>query len=115
MTGAGDLRERVRFEQRGLDANDNRLGNWDPSTAFTRAAQFIWLQGGEPVLQQRFAGSQPVVIRVYDETASRAVETAWSAVDTRTGRRYDIKSNAPAKDQPAYRDLLAVELKGEEA
>lgn len=112
MAGAGGLRERVRFEQRGLDANNQRLDDWDATdTALTRAAGFTFLQGGEPVMQQRLAGSQPVIVRVWDDVAVRAVDNAWRAVDTRTGKIYDIKSAAPAKN-PLYRDMLAVEVKG---
>lgn len=118
MTEVGAFRERVRFEQRSLDVNGNRLGPWDTEGGFTRAAAFVFPALGRAgeVLQARLTGVQPVTLTVWDDAEVRTVgetESEWRAVDTRTGKKYEIKSNTPARNIK-FRDLLAVETKGHE-
>lgn len=105
MPGAGKMRERVTFQQRGLDANGDRLGDWE--AGFDAAADMTWLRGTEAVMQARLQGRQPVVITVYEEDRTRAVTNAWRAVDARdTTRVFDIKSVAPARRR-GFLDILA--------
>jgi hypothetical protein len=98
VTVAGDLRERIRFEQRGIDADGNRLDDWDAANGITRAARIFFRQGTEPVLQQRLQGVQPVEITVYSDSQTRTVTTGWRAVNTRTGQAFNIRAPAPSED-----------------
>lgn len=105
MPGAGHLRERVTLQRRGLDANGDRLGDWQDE--FTIAAGFTWLKGGEGVMQSRLQGGVPVVITVREESRTHGVTNGWRAVNARdTTQAFDIKSAAPAKDR-GFIDLLA--------
>lgn len=104
MTGAGQLRERVLFQQRGLDANNDRLGDWEDVTMVW--ARIMRLKGSEPVLQQRLEGVQPVVITVRWSPVTDQVTTGWRAVDERTGQQFNIRSKTP-DEKRAFIDLLA--------
>jgi hypothetical protein len=113
--GAGTLTERMYFEQRGLDANGDRLGDWDATTRFDRAAGITYLRGGEGVMQQRLQGKQPVILTVREEAKTKALTNAWRAVDYRDSTRsFDIKSQAPAK-QRGFIEILAEMHVGQDA
>lgn len=114
MPDPGELRDRVRFEQRSLNLHGQRLGAWDVAGGVTRAAKMTPMLGGEEIINSRLAGRQPMIITVRDDTATRTVGTAWRAVDTRRGKIYDIKTNALQKGGLAFRELLAVETQGNE-
>lgn len=75
MTGAGQRRDRVIFQQRGEDANGDRLGDWVDGVV--RWARVLVLRGGEAVLQARLQGQQPIQVTVLSTAATRAVTTAW--------------------------------------
>lgn len=107
MTGAGALRDRYRFDQRGLDANGDRLGAWDADNGITVSAETVWLRGSESVIGMRLEGQQPVALTIRDSVQARTITTAFRAVDVRTGAVFNIKGNAPAKRR-GYRDILAV-------
>jgi hypothetical protein len=113
MTTAADLRERFRFERRAVDGNGDRLGAWG-ADAFERSAAPKWLNGGEGVLQQRLAGTQPVILTVRYDSKTRAVDGTWRAVDVRNSPevRYEIRSKHPAPD-PRFIEILAVEVRGD--
>lgn len=104
---ANELRERVRFEQRALDDNGDRLGDWDPATALEVAAGFVRLRQGEKVMQGRLEGQSPVVIRVRASAATRAISAAWRAVDVRTGEAFELTSRGDAAEDRAFLDFLA--------
>jgi head-tail adaptor len=80
MTAAGQRRERVTFQQRGLDANGDRLGAWDAAGGFTRWARVKPLRGGEAVLQARLQGLAPVEIIVLADSETIDITSAWRAV-----------------------------------
>lgn len=101
---AGKLRERVTFEERGLDDNGDRLGEWLPVT--TVWARIMTLKGSEPVLQQRLQGVQPVVITVRSSPVLREATTAWRAVHERTGQPFNIRAVTP-DEKRAFIDFLA--------
>lgn len=110
MPGAGDLRNRVRFDQRGLDANGDRLGDWEEG--FEVWAQMIWLRGTEAAQSARLLGEQPVAIVVRDSAQARLITAGFRAVWT-AGPGWaretilNITASAPAKE-PGFRDILAV-------
>lgn len=87
------MRGKVRFDRRGLDANGDPLGPYQPFA--TVAARLRYMRGGEEVLQHRIVGVQPVVVTVRASTTTRQINTGDRAVDARTGETLDIKSVAP--------------------
>lgn len=101
MPGAGELRERVTFQQRGEDANGDRLGDWE--AGFTVSARVRALRGSEPVLQSRLQGVQPYSVTIRDSTAARQITTAWRAVWG--GRHLNIRAIAP-DERGAFIDLM---------
>jgi len=73
----GQMRERVVFQQRGLDANGDRLGDWDAAGGLNVWGRVQPLKGGESVMQQRLQGSTPVEVTIRRSTASAAIDNAW--------------------------------------
>lgn len=111
MPGAGRLRDRITFQQRGLDANGDPLGPW--ADVVTVSVELIWLRGGEAVMDQRLAGRQPVVITVRDFAETRLIDNSWRAVNERKPAQvFDIKSASPAKEL-GFIDVLAEMVRGE--
>lgn len=105
MPGAGDLRDRYRFDQRSPDANGDRLGEFEPG--FAVAARTTWLRGTEAVMGQRLEGKQPVVITIRDSQQTRAITNAFRAVNARDATKvFNITSVAPAKER-GFIDILA--------
>ena len=106
MPGAGDLRDRISFEQRGL-VDDERLGPW--AVEFTRWPQMTWLRGGETVMASRLQEKQPVVITVRDDAGTRQINSDWKAFNARnTDQTFAIRSVSPAKER-GFLDILAEE------
>jgi SPP1 family predicted phage head-tail adaptor len=91
MTTAGEMRERVSFQQRGLDANGDRLGAWGGDV--TVWAQVRPMKGGEPVIQARLQGVQPVEITIRSSSATRPITSAWRAMWN--GRPHNIRTVTP--------------------
>ena len=116
MPGAGDLRDRYRFEPTavpqvvgGLD----RPGGFTQAGAHTCAAQTRYLKGTEPVQAARLQGDQPVVLTIRTCVTARAIDNTWRAVDTRdAGRVLEITSAAPNTDL-GFIDILAVQRRGD--
>lgn len=105
MTTAGGMRDRIRFDQRGLDANQVRQGPWEEG--FTVWAETTWLRGGESVVAQRLEGRQPVVLAIRDSAQARTITTGFRAVDVRTERTFDVTAAAPSRTR-GFIDVLAV-------
>lgn len=91
MIGAGKRRERLAFQQRGLDANGDRLGDWEPG--FSRWGRVLSRTLGEGVLQQRLQGRQPAELTVLADSGTRQITTAWRMVWN--GTPYNIRAVAP--------------------
>lgn len=105
MIGAGDLRDRIKFERRGLDSNGDALGPWEE--AFSVAAQIIWLRGSEGALQMRMEGKQPVVMVVRSSAMTRDIKTSWRAENARdASQKFNITAVSPSK-QSGFIDVLA--------
>ena len=108
--GSRDLKDRVLLQQRGVDDNGDRLGDWEtvPSSASDTAwaAQIIRLRGGETVMAQRLQGAQPVIIGLRASSVTRAVDSAWRAVDALTRQVYEI-ADASEDDARQWIDVLA--------
>lgn len=96
MPGAGDLKERLHFQKR-LDATDDGYGNTEGGwqTQFTCNANVLPLRGSEPVIAQRLAGVQPVIITIRSCEDARLAQPHWRAVDTRRPTViYNLKAGA---------------------
>ena len=105
MPGAGALDHRITFQERGEDANGDPQGAWEDR--FTVWAKMVWLRGGEKVLQMRLEKQQPVAIVVRSSSSTRAINTAWRAVNARDpDQRFNITAVSPAKEQ-GFIDVLA--------
>lgn len=104
-TGAGDLRDRVRFDSRALDANGDPTGAW--VEGFTVWAKVDYLRGSEVAISQRLEKRQPVSVTVRDSPGTRTINPAMRMVDTRTGEAFNVTAASPAKDA-GFRNILAV-------
>lgn len=105
MPSAGDLDHRILFQERGLDANGDPGGPWEDR--HTVWAQMVWLRGSESAVQQRLEGKQPVAIVVRSSTQTRAITTAWRAVNARCrDQEFNIVAVSPAKER-GFLDILA--------
>lgn len=110
-TNAGELTRRVTFQQRGLDANSDRLGPLAP--AVTRSARIQPLKGSEAVQASRMAGLQPVIITIYRDSLTKLIDDSYEAVDARDSSiAWDITSAIITEDL-AWVEILAVQRKGE--
>lgn len=106
MSSAGRMRDRYRFEQRGFDANGDRLGPWDEENGFRVAAETLWLRGSESVMASRLEGKQPVVLTIRDSRKARTITTGFRAVDVRTNAVFNVTSAAPSRTH-GFIDVLA--------
>lgn len=104
-TGAGDLKDRVRFDSRALDANGDPTGPW--VEGFTVWAKVDYLRGSEVAISQRLEKRQPVSVTVRDSPGARTINPAMRMVDTRTGETFNVTAASPAKDA-GFRNILAV-------
>lgn len=89
--GAGQLTQRVAFEQREeVDRGDGvTVGQWKEQ--FRCWAGYKHLRGGETVQAARLQGQQTLIIRVRASGQTRVVTGDWRIRDTRTGVLFDIK------------------------
>lgn len=112
MFSAGELRRRVRFDQRALDANGVRLGAW--GEVVTRDAKIVPRLGGEGVVQMRLEGTQPVIITVRRDTLTKIIDNSFRGVDARdTAVTWDI-SEARWNEGDDSMEFLAVQRRGGE-
>jgi SPP1 family predicted phage head-tail adaptor len=104
---AGELRERIAFDEREQMTDDvgNSVGSW--VERFVTAARVRPLKGGETVMADRLQGRQPVVITIRYFQEAATVTPAWRARDVRTGRIYNITAAANMDEHRRYLDLLA--------
>ncbi|WP_375458884.1 head-tail adaptor protein [uncultured Enterovirga sp.] len=102
MPSAGDLRERVRFEEPA--ASDDGMGNsvqgW--TLRFTRSALYLMQAGSEAMTAERLAGRQPVTIIVRFDPSTSAVTPAWRLVDLRAGTVFAIRAAADMDRRRAW-------------
>jgi hypothetical protein len=112
------LKDRVLFQQRGLDDNGDRLGPWQAVRSEAEdgawAAQIIRLKGGEPVMAQRLQGVQPAIVVVRASTVTRAVDNAWRAIDKRTGQIHEFTDASETGDR-VWIEILTTAKAGDRA
>lgn len=92
MPSAGDLRERVEFQEptQQSDEYGNTVRGLTPR--FERAALYLMRPGSEAVTAARLEGRQPVTVIVRFDAQTRTVSPAWRLRDVRTGAIYLIKA-----------------------
>jgi head-tail adaptor len=93
MTGAGKRNQRVLFQRKGLDENDDPQGPWEDG--FSRWARVQVLRVGEGVIQQRQQGVATVKITVLADGQTRSVTSAWRAM----WKDQAFNLSAPAPDE----------------
>lgn len=104
--GAGALNERVGFAKRDLVGDGLGGVSGAFTEAFSRAAGFTHLRGGEAVLAARLEGEHTIVIRVRACAQTRQVSPEWRIEDKRSGVVYAIRDITPTDDR-LYLDFLA--------
>lgn len=99
MIGAGDLVERVAFDQQvsSPDGGGGTYKNWVEQ--FQCRAGIRYLKGGESVIASRLEGTQPAVIRVRRVEQTKLVTSDWRIRDVRTGDEYNIRSKPKTVDR----------------
>lgn len=106
---AGELRERVRFEARGLvdDGFGNEVsGDWANALGTTVfSARITPSRGAESIQAARLAGKQPVVITVRSSQQTRQVTVDWRVVDARSGTIYNIRSIVNPDERDVFLDM----------
>lgn len=103
------MRERVNFQQRGMVPDGS--GGQVPgpfSTVFTCAAEYVPLRGGETVVASRLQGTQPYIVRVRSSAATRAVDTSWQIVDSRSSKTMNIRAVSDPDGKRQWLEFLAV-------
>ncbi len=109
MSGAGDLRERLKFQS--LSAGSDGYGNENANTwhdEFTVSARVQFLKGGESIMAARLSGTQPCIIQVRQSPETLLIQADWQAVDVVSGKIYQIKAPPANMDEKNDRlDILA--------
>jgi SPP1 family predicted phage head-tail adaptor len=103
---AGELRERIAFEQQSAvsDGSGGQTVSW--SEVFRCAARVKPRLGGEEVTAARLGGRQPVMITVRHSTDTAQVTPDWRARDVRSGAVYNIRT-AVADERRQWVEMLA--------
>lgn len=103
MLGAGLRDQRLRFQQRSVDENGDRLGDWEDG--FRRWGRAVARTRGEVALQQRLQGVQPVEVTVLRDSRTRELTTAWRMLWN--GVAYNIRAVTAAERVGAEIYILA--------
>jgi head-tail adaptor len=109
MTPAGKRRERVRFQDRQLDAAGRKTDDWNEG--FQRWARVVVRTRGEAALQQRLQGLQPAEVSVLRDLRTAEIDIDWRMVWN--GRAYNVRAVAPSEDRAEI--LILVEADGSDA
>jgi len=89
--GAGQLKERVAFDQQGKAPDGYGGTTTGFFEKFARWASYQHLRGGEAVQAARLQGQHTIIVRVRACPSTRAVTTEWRVRDLRSGTVYAIK------------------------
>lgn len=106
--GVSELRERVAFEKRS--AVDDGSGNSESGAyveQFRCAAQIEPMKGTERVLAARLAGISPVTITIRYSKQASLIGTSWRITNTRTGVRFNIRSDVNADQHKRFITIVA--------
>lgn len=106
MQPAGELRDRVTFEERIIESDEMGGTQGTFSEQFTIAARIRYRFGGEQVMAARLAGRQPAIITVRQSSDTLRITTDWRARDIRTGDIFNVRSVADPDGKRHDLDLL---------
>ncbi|MDX0572176.1 head-tail adaptor protein [Sinorhizobium medicae] len=90
--GAGQLFEKVAFDERTISSDGHGNEEGDFAEQFTCRAGYTYLRGGETVIASRLVGRQPVVVRVRASSNTRQIQPDWRMRDLRSGQSYAVRS-----------------------
>lgn len=108
MSNAGDLRDRLRFEQRAvLDDGYGNPVSGEFAEQFSRWAEVKPMRGGEDVLAARLQGTQPIMIRVRYDSLTKTITPEWRAVDVRNGTVYAIRTAVDMERRRMWIEMMA--------
>lgn len=112
LPAVGTFRERIAFEARP-DPTEDELGNEVTGDFAEQFRRFARIQpskgfGNETVQAARLTGTQPMIIRVHSDSATRTVTSAWRIRDVRSDAVYNIRSFANMDELGKYIDFLCV-------
>lgn len=111
MKSPGQFNRKVRFRRRGLDGDGVRTGPY--ADVVTRRAAIDALIGGEAVQAQRLEGRQPVIITVWADGLTKAIDNSYRAIDAFDASiSWDVTSKIVTDDVPAQVEIQVVERKG---
>ena len=99
------LPERVAFDARTRTPDGYGGTNSVWQEAFTAAAHFTYLRGGETVMQARLQGKQVVVVRVRNSEQARAVTPDARLRDVRRDVEYNVRSGPVPSEDRAWVDF----------
>lgn len=102
---AGELRERVTFQQRSAQSDDYGNAEGAFADAFTVAARIAPARGAETIQAARLAGREPVVITIRYSSQTAQIRTEWRAYDVRAQKYYNIRSIVNPDEHKQYLDL----------
>lgn len=90
--GAGDLRDRIRFERLAPieDGHGNVVDGW-ASVGTIRSAKLTPTRGGEQVQADRLTGDASFDLWVRSDSLTRSITTAHRVVNVRTEATYGIR------------------------
>lgn len=99
--GAGQLFEKVAFDERANSSDGSGNAEEDFVEQFECRAGFTFLRGGEAVIAGRLEGRQPIVVRVRASSNTRQIQPAWRMRNLRNGE-WAGGSGAEYWDGPIY-------------
>ena len=111
MPRAGDLKDKITFQQRAIDDNDDKNGPW--ANIVTVSAQIQPLKGGEGVMASRLQGKQPFIIYVRASYNTRRIDNTFQAVDAHCKERVFVITGASLSLDKAWVECLAVQQVGQ--
>lgn len=110
MSSAGQLRERVAYEERAAIADDgygNTEGDWQ--VKFYRSASIVPKLGGEQVQASRLSGVQPYLITMRSDSDTRTIIVEGRLRNARTDAIYNIRTVTNPDLKNHYLELLVEE------
>lgn len=105
--GAGQLFEKVAFDERANSSDGYGNEQGDFAEVFQCRAGFTYLRGSEAVIASRLEGRQPIVVRIRASSDAREITPDWQMRDLRTGEVYAVQSIAQTEDR-MFLDVLVV-------
>lgn len=108
VTGPGDLRERVSFQEKVETELPNGLQVFAFVDRFERRARLAPRTGSEPVIASRLQGLQPYALTVRSCSMTRQVNPDWRVRNVRSGIVYSIRAVINRDERNQWIEMLVV-------